>query len=246
MAGGFLGKAWDSFSGQGAVEALQKGQEKANSLLTSGRDDALGEYAQGYSSATGRMLPYQQGGQQAYQLGMDFMGVNGRPAQTTAMSNYQSSPYMSYLQNQRTNEMMRRANAGGSYYSGNALQAAGNVNQSMAAQDYDTYIQRLLGLGQQGQQTGQFMAGLDTQNAMNRGTLKYGANQQLANNAVSMANAEAQANGTMWNNIMGLGSLGVSAFGAFNPLGSGNVKKGMNDFSMSGYNSGWASPMQRR
>lgn len=234
---------WDSFSGAGAAKAARRSEQEAAGYLNSGLQTATGNMTGGYNSAMSRIQPFMQGGQGAYNLYNDFMGVNGRPAQSNAMSNYQSSPYMSYLQSQGQRAVDRRANAGGGYYSGNALSEASRVNQGIASQDYNQYLAQLAQLGQQGQQMSQFGGNLDWQHGSALANLNYGNAQQLAGNAINRGNAEAQASGALWNNVLGLGSLGVSAFNAFNPIGVG-AKTAMgapsNNFSM-----GFASPMQR-
>ncbi len=235
---------WDSFSGAGAAKAARRSEAEAASHLGNGLSTATGNYNTGYTNAMSRIQPYMQGGQGAYNLYSDFMGVNGRPAQSNAMSNYQSSPYMSYLQSQGQRAVDRRANAGGGYYSGNALQEASRVNQGIASQDYNQYLSQLGNMSTQGQQMGQFGANLDTQHGNSLATLNYGNAQQLAGNAINRGNAEAQANGTLWNNVMGLGSMAVSAMtGMPMPKPSGGAPA--NSFGMSNTNSGWASPMQR-
>lgn len=223
----------DSFTGAAAAKAARRSEQEAAGYLNSGLQTATGNMTGGYNSAMSRIQPYMQGGQGAYNLYNDFMGVNGRPAQSNAMSNYQSSPYMSYLQSQGQRAVDRRANAGGGYYSGNALSEASRVNQGIASQDYNQYMAQLAQLGQQGQQMGQFGANLDWQHGSGLANLNYGNAQQLAGNAINRGNAEAQASGTLMNNLLGLGSLGISAFNAFNPIGGVTKTAGapMNNFS---------------
>ena len=225
---------WDSFSGAGAAKAARRSEAEAASHLGNGLATATGNLNTGYSNAMSRINPYMQGGQGAYNLYNDFMGVNGRPAQTNAMGNFQSSPYMSYLQSQGQRAVDRRANASGGYYSGNALSEASRVNQGIASQDYNQYLAQLAQLGQQGQQMGQFGANLDFQHGNTLAGLNYGNAQQLAGNAINRGNAEAQASGALWNNILGLGSMGIGAYNAFNPVGKpGGVKTNpMNNFSI--------------
>lgn len=236
---------WDSFSGAGAAKAARRSEQEAAGYLGSGLSTATGNINTGYNNAMSAIQPYMQGGQAAYNRMSDFMGLNGMPAQSTAMGNYQSSPYMSYLQSQGQRAVDRRANAGGGYYSGNALSEAARVNQGIASQDYNQHLANLSNMGQQGAQMGQFGANLGWQQGNTLAGLNYGNAQQLAGNAINRGNAEAQASGALWNNVMGLGSMAVSAMTGMpmpKPSGGGGPS---NNFAMSGYNSGWASPMQR-
>ena len=236
---------WDSFSGQGAAKAARRSEQEAAGYLGNGLSTATGNINSGYNNAMSAIQPYMQGGQGAYNLYSDFMGVNGRPAQSNAMSGYQSSPYMSYLQGQGQRAVDRRANAGGGYYSGNALSEASRVNQGIASQDYNQYLAQLGQMGSQGAQMGQFGANLGWQQGNTLANLNYGNAQQLAGNAINRGNAEAQASGALWNNIMGLASPIMSAMtGVPMPSGKGGGTPS-NNFAMSDYNSGWASPMQR-
>lgn len=230
----------DSFTGAGAAKAARRSEQEAAGYLNSGLATATGNMTGGYNSAMSRIQPYMQGGQGAYNLYNDFMGVNGRPAQSNAMSSYQSSPYMSYLQQQGQRAVDRRANAGGGYYSGNALSEASRVNQGIASQDYNQYLAQLAQLGQQGQQMSQFGGNLDWQHGSALANLNYGNAQQLAGNAINRGNAEAQASGTLLNNLMGLGGLAVSAFTGM-PVGMPSGKTANNfsrDASFKGYGMG--------
>lgn len=230
----------DQFTGAAASKAARRSEQEAAGYLNSGLATATGNMTGGYNSAMSRIQPYMQGGQGAYNLYNDFMGVNGRPAQSNAMTNYQSSPYMSYLQQQGQRAVDRRANAGGGYYSGNALAEASRVNQGIASQDYNQYLAQLAQLGQQGQQMSQFGGNLDWQHGSALANLNYGNAQQLAGNAINRGNAEAQASGTLLNNLMGLGGLAVSAFTGM-PVGMPSGKTANNfsrDASFQGYGKG--------
>lgn len=217
---GFLSGFVDRFTGQGAVKAAKQGEQQANALLQQGQTAATGHYNTGYNSALGRINPMLQSGTAANDLYANHLGVNGVPAQQNAMNGFQTSPGYQYLLNERMRGLNARANAGGNYYSGAALRGAGDAHQAMMSQEYQNYLNRLGGYAGQGNQMAQYAAGLDTQNAGNLANLAYGVNQQMAGNAINRSNAEAQASGALMNNILGLGSLGISAFNAFNPLGS--------------------------
>lgn len=227
----FLGDLWGSFSGSTATKKLQEGQQQANALLQGGQQQATGNYNTGYQSALGRINPMLQSGTAANDLYANHLGVNGAPAQQNAMSSWQTSPGYQYMLNERMRGLNARANAGGAYYSGAALRGAGDAHQGMMSQEYQNYMNRLGGYAGQGAQMAQYGAGLDTQNANNLATLNYGAAQQQAGNAISMANAQAQQSGALWNNIMGLGSMAVSAYTGMpvgkkpgaTPTGTGNA-----------------------
>lgn len=208
---GFLSGLVDSFTGQGAVKAAKQGEQQANALLQQGQTAATGHYNTGYNSALGRINPMLQSGTAANDLYANHLGVNGAPAQQNAMSSWQISPGYQYLLNERMRGLNARANAGGNYYSGAALRGAGDAHQAMMSQEYQNYLNRLGGYAGQGNQMAQYAAGLDTQNAGNLANLAYGVNQQMAGNAINRSNAEAQASGTLFNNILGLGSMAVSA-----------------------------------
>lgn len=232
----FLGDLWGSFSGSTATKKLQEGQQQANAMLQSGQQQATGNYTTGYQSALGRINPMLQSGTAANNLYANHLGVNGAPAQQNAMSAWQTSPGYQYLLNERMRGLNARANAGGNYYSGAALRGAGDAHQAMMSQEYQNYLNRLGGYAGQGAQMAQYGAGLDTQNATNLANLNYGVAQQQAGNAINMANAQAQQSGALWNNILGLGSMGLNAFNAFNPVGKGKPApaggSAMNNFSV--------------
>ena len=185
----------DSFTGAGAAKAARRSEAEAAGYLNSGLSTATGNYNTAHTNAMSRIAPFSGSG--ATTLYRDHLGINGRPAQSNAMSNYQSSPFMSYLQSQGQRAIDRRANASGGYYSGNALSEASRVNQGIANEDYNATLARLAGLANQEGQFGQFGANLDWQHGSGLANLNYGNAQQLAGNAINRGNAEAAASGTL-------------------------------------------------
>jgi len=214
----FLGDLWGGFTGAIQKNAIREGTQQAQGTLAGGYNTSDNLYQTGTTNAMSRIAPFMQSG--ANTLYRNVLGINGRPAQSQAMSDFQSSPYMSYLQSQGQNAVDRRANAGGGYYSGSALRNASMVNQDIASRDYNDWQTRLAGLAGQEGQFAQYGSGLDMQNAANRAGLAYGNAQQNASLLTNQANALAQAAAVPWNNILGLGSMAVSAMTGM-PVGKG-------------------------
>jgi hypothetical protein len=124
--------------------------------------------------------------------------------------------------------------------SGVAALAAARANADRGSQDFENYMNRLQGLGQQGQQAAGQQAGYAFQNGQQMGQYGYnlgqglagvsgqqaqtaqntaqqlaqlstGQNNALAGNEINYGNAKAAASGIGVNNLLSFGGLGLQA-----------------------------------
>lgn len=208
---GFFSDIVDGFTGKAQRKDLEAANAKATGALTTGRDNALGDYG----SAQRMFDPYAQQGQKANALYADSVGANGLGAQQQAFSQYAGSdPFRAA--NQQYAAQADRNMYGARGWTGNSSLAAARASQERGATDWNNHLMRLGGLGQQGYQATASQAGLQ----QGMGDLKYGYGQQMAGNAINYGNAMAGTRNIGMQNIMGLGGLALGAVGAFGGLGA--------------------------
>jgi hypothetical protein len=173
--------------------ALQTGYGTATGSIAQGRDQSLSALGQGYNTASGALGgaydtargdisggvsaydPYYQTGTAANTAYANAVGLNGQAGYDAARGAFQASPGYEWMVNQASDAAMRKANAGGMLASGNTLDALTRLGSNLANQEYQNYLNRLQGLGQQGMTA----AGARMEGGRNMATLasQYGQNQ---------------------------------------------------------------------
>jgi hypothetical protein len=108
------------------------------------------------------------------------------------------------------NRLLRSLNARGVSDSGQQRLASARVQQ----ENYGNYLNRLMGLGQQGQQVAGAQSGLQAQ--MGDNAMGYGATR--AGQAINYGNAVADARGIGMNNVLGVLGTGAKAYGAYKQM----------------------------
>ncbi len=189
-----------SFTGSGAKKELNKGIAAVNQ----GRDQAVGAFQQYGEQARGELDRYRDEGGKAFTLHNDSAGVNGADARGAAQGLYLSDDILAKTRADAIKRSGQMANAGGGYNSGAAALAASRVNQ----QAYGDWQNRLAGIGQQGQQAATTMSGID----QNTGAGVAGSYQTGGQQAAGLYGQKALAANTLGQNLIGLGSLAVSAY----------------------------------
>jgi hypothetical protein len=139
----------------------------------------------------------QQTGQGANTALQSSLGLNGQPAN---YSNFENMPGYQFAVQQGTQAIQRQAASMGSAYTPNTAAAVGQYVTGTASQDYNTYINQLMGA-----------AGLGT--TANQGLQT--ANQTTANNISSAQQNIGQANAA------GYSGVGSAVGGLFTPNGAG-------------------------
>lgn len=181
---------------------MERANAEATTSLQQGYDRAQGNY----STAQGMYRPYAEQGQQANTMYGNALGLNGVDAQKSFGQNYAASdPFRQQNADFATNALMRQYNARGQTYGGSTDLAISRANLERGSQDYNSYLNRLQGQGQQGYQATGAQAGIEQA----KGDLSYGYGQQRAGNSINFGNALAQTRSTGVNNI--IGGLGAVA-----------------------------------
>lgn len=208
---------WDDFTGASARKDLKKANAAATGFIDAGLEQGVSDYER----ARGRFDPYATGGGNAFNALLNATGVNGADAQQNFLANYQQDPTVDLMQQATARQMAAR----GLTDSGASRLASARVWN----EGYNNNLNRLMQIGQQGQQAAGSQAGIDT----GIGDMRFGTGQIKANQATGFGNAMAESRSTGINNLMKLGTLAVSAYTGM-PTGGGGGSK-----APAGYGSSW-------
>jgi len=221
---------WSTFSGKTGKKVAGETKATNDAYANQGYADSSGYLKEGYDSAIGRMDPYAQGGQRGYEQYTNMLGLNGGAAQQGAMGAYQAyNPYMAAEQDRLMKAGDRRAAATGQFGSGLNAMARARTSDEVANRNYTQYMGQLQGLGQQGMQAAGAQAGYDQNYGQGRANLRTGLTNQLMGNQNAYAQQYTQADGVLWNNMMGVAGLGIDAVKAMYgvpPMPKGNTMGG--------------------
>lgn len=132
------------------------------------------------------LAPYREGGLDAQNALRFELGLGDRP---DGYRGYEASPYANYLMTTGRDNIEAGAAYGGSLYSGRTMQALEQYRQGVAGADRNTFVDRLTGVANSGQNAAAQTAAAET-NQLNALTTAYGniGNAQAAG-AVGVGNA---------------------------------------------------------
>lgn len=193
-----------SFLGISQGNDLQKGYKQATQMRQQGYEQALPLFDQ----AQQRLDPYASSGLAANRLYAAALGLDGREAQQAFYRDYTETPDLGGQY-----EAARRAlNARGYGDSRYGDSGAGYLaNARIFNEGVQTHLNRLQQAAGQGLQVAGQQGGID----LEKGNFIYGKAQQDANARSDYAAARAASRTTGINNLLGLGGLAVSAYGAY-------------------------------
>lgn len=176
-----------------------KSAKQANQTQQAAQDAAEARYQQTRTD----LMPYMEAGTNALGPQQDLLGLNGQEAADKAMGNFQSSPGYQYQLEQGIRAIDNSASANGMLNSGSRMKALQDRGNSLAAQDFGTYYNRLAGLTGLGQNaaagvgnTGTQVSQMGTQTAAGQAQTGVSA----ASNQASMYGNAAQGIGNAINN----------------------------------------------
>lgn len=144
---GYIGSGADA-----ARAALAGGYGTSTGAINTGADAALSNLGQGTQGALGQLgaassplsaLAAKYGGATA--LGLGALGVNGQAGTDAARAAFESSPGYQFQLDQGLEAINRARNARGMLNSGNTDRDAQIYGQGLAKQDYQTWLNNLLG-----------------------------------------------------------------------------------------------------
>lgn len=223
---GFFSGLMDAFTGKGARRDLDRGISAVNANT----GQATSAIRQGAAQAQGFLSPYREQGGAAFRLYGDTLGLGGAEARSAAQDLYTSDPL---LQKQRELDQKRQGwafNARGAYGAPAHALAESRAN----LENYGNWQNRLAGVGEAGQQAATTSAGI----AEREGQGVAGAYGQSSGQLANLYGQRAQTQNALAQNLIGLGSLGVSAMTGM-PVGLGRNNLGTNPGTAA--NGGWTT-----
>jgi hypothetical protein len=137
------------------IGTIDRGLNTSLANLTQGYNTGAGAINQGYSDASGSLtnagtfydplasLGTKYGG--ATTTALNALGVNGQPGMDAARSAFSASPAYEWNRDQGLEAINRRRNAGGMLDSGNADRDAQTFGAGLASNEYNTWMNNLLG-----------------------------------------------------------------------------------------------------
>jgi len=178
-----------------------------------------------YAQTRNDLAPYRQAGQQATGQYTSLLGMNGKDAQSAALSGYTESPFLAQLVNRTGQSVDASQAARGGLFSGATGQAIADRTGQLYLGDYNNYLSRIGGLVDTG-------AGAATQ------TGQFGANAASGQAQSALAAGNAKANGYIntgnaVNNFLNQGAQAYGAYkgGAFNSNPYANGQSASGDFA---------------
>jgi len=209
-----LGSLLGSFTGANQKKYADQAYQQSSAALQGGYDQGREQMERYNTQAKGYLQPYATQGGQANQRYGTYLGLNGADAQRSALAEYAGEdPFRQHNEDMATRAMSRRFNQMGMLDSGNSRLAMSRAMLDRGSQDYEAYLNRLAGIGQQGYGASSAMAGMDSSLGNNLGQMRMGLGQQQAGNSIQYANARSAADSILPNNLIKLGGIAASLYG---------------------------------
>lgn len=221
-----LGSLWSGFTGDAQKRRAEDAYKQSSAALQQGWDQGSG-YVKDYNQQGNAYLqPFATQGQGANKLYGTFLGLDGADAQRGAFQNYQGAdPFRQYNEDNALRAVSRQQNRLGMLDSGNSRYAMSRAMLDRGSQDFDTYMQRLAGMGQQGLGASNALAGFANQTGGLLGQMRTNLGTQQAGNAINYNNSLAAADGMFANNLIKVGGMIISAATGM-PVGMGGSPSG--------------------
>lgn len=170
-----------AFSSQKAADAQKRAADAANNTIK-----------QQYEQTRADLAPYRQGGQQALGQYQGLLGLNGKDAQSAALSQYTESPFLAQLV-QRTGQAVDASRAArGGLFSGGTAQAIGDRTGQLYLSDFNNYLSRIGGMTDMGANAATVGGQLGANAAAQRGQYFTDRGNANANSIMAPYNAYRQ------------------------------------------------------
>lgn len=184
----------------------KKAASSAAQSQTQSAEAGIAEQRRQFDAFQKMLSPYIEGGNKGLSGQQDLLGLNGAPAQQTAISGLQASPQFAALQQQGENAILQNASATGGLRGGNTQGALAQFRPQLLNSLIDQQYQRLGGLAQMGQASaaGVGAAGQQTGSAISDLLAQQGAAQAGSALAAGKANSQiANSLGSAFGTYMG-------------------------------------------
>lgn len=164
-----VGDIWGRQEARGAREA----EEAASAAQEEQANTALGEYRRQFDVTQENLSPWLEAGTGALSEQQNILGLSGREAQQKSYDDYSMSPGQEFLRKRGEKAVIRQHLAIGGMGGGRVRSALNKQGIGFAAQDFGQHYNRLAGISNTGQQTGQQM-GQFGQNYAGNAAQQYG------------------------------------------------------------------------
>jgi hypothetical protein len=192
------------------------GSQNAAQALTNADTNAINTQQSTLGNINNIWATQQQTGQGANTALQSSLGLNGQKADP---SNFLNMPGYQFAVQQGTQAIQRQAAAMGNAYTPNTAEAVGQYVTGTAAQDYNTYINQLMGAAGLGSTANTGIANPTYQTGANISTLQQNQGYAQASGVSGSANAVG--------GIFGVNGAGTSLIGAAGrALGGGSAPGG--------------------
>lgn len=200
---------FDSFFGKPQRSDLSEGFRDSQARLDTARGNSTNALTQGRDRALGYVNPYVQSGQRGQTAYENTLGLNGAPArQQQFQEGYLDDPALAYRGQQTQqvmNNLLRKYNAGPQgVNSGAAMMGAGRIAADRFDQDWGDYRNRLMQVGQMGQNMAGQAAGIETGYGKDVAGVETNYGNTSAANRINYANALAASRSIGLNNLLAL------------------------------------------
>jgi hypothetical protein len=199
----FFGSLLGKDSAKAATQLGQRNSEEINAGY--GQAD---QYAgQGYAASQARFQPYAEQGQRGNEAYGNAIGLNGQQAQQGAYQQFQNDPFLAYARQNSGNEInsiFKRYGAQGMANSGAAGLAVSRAAGERATSDVNSWMNRLMGAGQQGVQIAGQQAGIDQNYYGGMSDRAVGRSNALVGNDTNATMAANNARQAGVNNLLNI------------------------------------------
>lgn len=197
--------------------SASKASKSAATATTQANDKAIAEQRRQFDQTQALLQPWIAAGSPALKAQMDFLGLNGAPAQQAAVSAQEQSPFFQSLVARGEDAILQNASATGGLRGGNVQGALSQFRPELLNSFITQQYNRLGGIAALGQNAAAGVGNLGQATANNVSGL-------LQSNGAAQAGGilgAAQAQQTLFNGIsQGIGSLaGIAQQGVFGGFG---------------------------
>jgi hypothetical protein len=210
------------------------GSQNAAEAMTNADKNAIGTQQSTLGNINNIWSTQQNLGQGAQTALGSSLGTNGKPADP---SNFLNMPGYQFAVQQGTQAIQRQAAAMGNAYTPNTAEAVGQYVTGTAAQDYNTYIQQLMGAAGLGSTANAGIATPTYQTGANISTLQQNQGQAQASGVQGAANS---IGGMFGSN--GVGSSLIGAAGKYLGSSSSNSNSSGINYGPNNAQSGAPAP----
>lgn len=197
----------------GSIYSAKKGAKaagKAADAQTEASEAGIAEQQRQFDKMVELLSPYSKAGEGSLAAQQNILGLNGAPAQQAAISGIEQSPYFQSTAQQGENAILQNASATGGLRGGNTQGALAQFRPALLNQLVQQQYQNLGGITSLGQNSAAQQGNAGMQSANNIGNLLAQGGSAQAGGIIGQANAQNQG----FQNLLGLGGLGLGAYKA--------------------------------